>query len=43
MKCPKCGYEIPEYDDDDEEDFHNLYKQALKDSLMLDSKVKPYG
>jgi len=20
MKCPKCGYEIPESDDDDEEE-----------------------
>jgi len=19
MKCPKCGYEIPEFDDEDEE------------------------
>jgi len=25
MKCPKCGYEIPEYDDDDEEEKSDHY------------------
>jgi len=22
MKCPKCGYEIPEFDDEEEEEYH---------------------
>ena len=28
MKCPRCGYEIPEFDDDDEE-------EKLKEQIRL--------
>ena len=39
MKCPKCGYEIPEFDDD--EDFMKLYKDTLKDTFKIHFEVKP--
>jgi len=28
MKCPKCGYEIPEFDDEDEGETFDLFKDV---------------
>lgn len=44
MKCPKCGYEIPELDDDEEE-YANVLKlptpQVSPPKTPQPRKVKP--
>lgn len=41
MKCPKCGYEIPEHDDEEEEKNKMIisdYKNTLKLIYKIDGK-----
>jgi len=37
MKCPKCGYEIPEYDD--EEERNNKMVSLVKDTMKMNMEI----